>query len=364
MLMAQNTEWLTLLLDSLVTATQEPNGYPPEDLQQLLALFTAFARRETAPDRGGEDGEPRVSQVGDAVLRALDEVAAAERNPAASRWDEALSCWEQAAALLAGPAPGVGRPAAALDAAGSLAFWIATTGMVYCVLQLSLDPWADITGHSGEVVLRHLDALEARMIGAWGRDRYQFYTLLKLRYSRWAQYARRHGWVSEADVLTFLVRRTRMGTLAAYLRYGRRSLPAAAGPEPPSDVAAVVSAGTGWQERLGVLGRLSIDGFYYLAAGFGYRPGRLVWINALVVLICGLLYWAFGLLQTGPGAPVTDIVQAEYCSALAFMLAALGEVTPTGTLGQILIVLESTWGFLMISVVIATIVNRNTPAPA
>ena len=46
------------------------------------------------------------------------------------------------------------------------------------------------------------------------------------------------------------------------------------------------------------------------------------------------------------------------------MLAALGEVTPTGTLGQILIVLESTWGFLMISVVIATIVNRNTPAPA
>jgi len=56
-------------------------------------------------------------------------------------------------------------------------------------------------------------------------------------------------------------------------------------------------------------------------------------------------------------------LQAEYFSALVLMLAALGEIAPLGTLGQFLIVLESIWGFLMISVVIATVVNRNTSTP-
>jgi hypothetical protein len=168
-----------------------------------------------------------------------------------------------------------------------------------------------------------------------------------------------------------------MRTLAAYLRHGRRSVAA-----PPLDaparpaLTAAPSLWADWWDRLGVLGRLSVDLFYYSTARFGYRPARLVWINGLVVFGFGLLYWGLHLLvvpnvSADPAAPTSIVIpatfkgflQAEYFSALAFMLAALGEIVPAGTLGQFCIVLESIWGFLMISVVIATVVNRNTSSP-
>jgi hypothetical protein len=376
--MAERNEWLTLLLDSMVNAAENQPGYAREDLDQLLDQFTAFARGEIGGD--GPEAEGRVIRIGDAIVQALEEVAMAERNPASSRWDEALSCWQQAADELAAiyVAAEQEHSTPLADAAGSLELWINTVGEVYCVLRVSLDPWADISGHSGDVVIRQLDALEARILRYWQRNRYQFYSLLGRRYSRWAQFARRRGWVTEADALDFLVSRTRMRTLAAYLRYGRRSI---AAPPLPGETPAVATAPprsrlADWWDRAGVLGRLGIDRFYYFTARFGYRPARLIWINVLVVLGFGLLYWRLHLLQfpnpsPDPNAPANLVIpdtfkgflQAEYFSALAFMLAALGEITPIGTLGQFVIVLESIWGFLMISVVIATVVNRNTTSP-
>ena len=83
----------------------------------------------------------------------------------------------------------------------------------------------------------------------------------------------------------------------------------------------------------------------------------------MIILVWGLLYWAGNLVTPLNPDPLRGLLQAEYFSALAFMLAALGEITPTGTLGQFMIVLESGWGFLMISVVIATVVNRNSGGP-
>jgi hypothetical protein len=169
-----------------------------------------------------------------------------------------------------------------------------------------------------------------------------------------------------------------MRTLAAYLRYGRRSVaaPALPGETPRPAAYAAPSRWADWWDRVGVLGRLSIDVFYYFTARFGYRPARLVWINVLVVFAFGLVYWGLHLLlvpnlSPDPTAPASIVIpdtfigflQAEYFSALAFMLAALGEISPTGTLARFLVVLESMWGFLMISVVIATVVNHNTTSP-
>jgi hypothetical protein len=377
--MAERDEWLTLLLDSMVSAAQNQPGYTREDLDQLLDLFTAFARGEIGANGHSVEAEARVTRIGEAIAQALEEVALAERNPAASRWDEALACWRQAADELAAvyQAAEQGHSTPLSDAAGQLELWINTVGEIYGVLRVSLDPWADITGHSGDVVIRQLDALEARILRSWDRNRYQFYSLLGRRYSRWAQFARRRGWLTEADALDFLVNRTRMRTLAAYLRHGRRSVAA-----PPLDaparpaLTAAPSLWADWWDRLGVLGRLSVDLFYYSTARFGYRPARLVWINGLVVFGFGLLYWGLHLLvvpnvSADPAAPTSIVIpttfkgflQAEYFSALAFMLAALGEIVPAGTLGQFCIVLESIWGFLMISVVIATVVNRNTSSP-
>jgi hypothetical protein len=165
-----------------------------------------------------------------------------------------------------------------------------------------------------------------------------------------------------------------MRTRAAYLRHGRRSIaaPPLPGETPTAPTSAVLSRWADWWDRAGVLGRLGIDRFYYFTARFGYRPARLVWINVLVVFAFGLLYWGLNLLLVpDPGTsnmvPISmssrGFLQGQYFSALAFMLAALGEITPRGTLGEMAIVLESIWGFLMISVVIATVVNRNTSSP-
>jgi hypothetical protein len=378
--MAERNEWLTLLLDSMVSAAQNQPGYAREDLDQFLDQFTVFARGEIGANGHSVEAEGRVIRIGEAIVQALEEVAMAERNPASSRWDEALACWRQAADELAAiyVAAEQEHSTPLAGAAGSLELWINTVGEIYCVLRVSLDPWADITGHSGDVVIRQLDALERRILRYWQRNRYQFYSLLGRRYSRWAQFARRRGWVTEADALDFLVSRTRMRTLAAYLRHGRRSIaaPPLPGETPTAPTSAALSRWADWWDRAGVLGRLGIDGFYYSTAGFGYRPARLVWINLLVVFGFGLLYWGLHLLQfpnpsPDPTAPANVVIpdtfkgflQAEYFSALAFMLAALGEITPVGTLGQFVIVLESIWGFLMISVVIATVVNRNTTSP-
>jgi hypothetical protein len=376
MAMAERNEWLTLLLDSMVSAAQNQPGYPRDDLDQLLDLFTAFARGEIGAKEHGVEAETRVTRIGEAMVQALEEVAMAERNPASSRWDEALDCWRQAAEELAAiyVAAEQAHSTPLADAAGSLELWINTVGEVYCVLRVSLDPWADITGHSGDVVIRQLDALEKRILHYWQRNRYQFYSLLGRRYSRWAQYARRHGWGNEADALDFLVSRTRMRTTAAYLRYGRRSIaaPLMPGDTPRPTLHTAPSRWAEWWDRVGVLGRLGIDRFYYFTARFGYRPARLVWINVLVVFAFGLLYWGLNLLLVpDPGTsgmvPILSssrgFEQAEYFSALAFMLAALGEISPRGPLGELAIVLESIWGFLMISVVIATVVNRNSSSP-
>src|SRR4051812_31298071 len=112
---SETNEWLNPLLETLVQAAYGPQGhaipaggaaghtrlgYSHEDLDQLLDLFIAFAQRETAAD-GPTDGAGAVVQVGEAIMRALDEAATAEHAPphsaASSRWDEALVYWEQAA---------------------------------------------------------------------------------------------------------------------------------------------------------------------------------------------------------------------------------------------------------------------------
>jgi hypothetical protein len=88
-------------------------------------------------------------------------------------------------------------------------------------------------------------------------------------------------------------------------------------------------------------------------------------VNGVVIVAFAALYWQFSLLcVAGTGAPGAarcqglSFPQSLYFSALAFFLAAMGEHIPRPLWGQVLLVLESVWGFLNVSVVIATIINR------
>jgi hypothetical protein len=127
-------------------------------------------------------------------------------------------------------------------------------------------------------------------------------------------------------------------------------------------------AGRPLWDRSAVLGRLLLDRFYWLTAGFGYRPLRAVLINSAVVTAFALVYWQFHLLCVFYTAGVTpaqqcqevSFLQSLYFSALAFFLAAMGEILPRPLWGQALLVLESIWGFLNVSVIIAVIINRQS----
>ena len=90
-------------------------------------------------------------------------------------------------------------------------------------------------------------------------------------------------------------------------------------------------------------------------------------VNSVVVLGFAWVYWQFHLLcvfYTNGGQVATpqcqdvSFPQSLYFSALAFFLAAMGEILPRPLWGQALLVLQSIWGFLNVSVVIAIVINR------
>lgn len=251
--------------------------------------------------------------------------------------------------------------------------WLITQPELYCKLHLIhlglalRDPTdldsdedteiIDFTGHVGEEIVRQAGLAEATVLDLWQTDRYRLYRALYTNFYRLRTYTDERGWVEESDALDYMMRLARMHGLHYHL-WAPRSQPR--------------THPAGWQapprwERLAVLGRLLLDRFYWLTAGFGYRPLRALLVNAVVITGCALLFWYFNLLcvfttggmaaQIGVCQPVS-FGQSLYFSTLAFLLAAMGEIIPRPPWGQILLVLESVWGFLNISVVIAVILNR------
>ncbi|MDQ2809335.1 MAG: hypothetical protein M3Z04_20875 [Chloroflexota bacterium] len=252
--------------------------------------------------------------------------------------------------------------------------WLVAQAELYCKLQLLHQGLAlrdpddldddndtemfDFTAHVGEEWLRQLDGAERAALSGWRSDRYRFYRTLYTDLTRLRGYTTARGWVEESDALNYMLRRARMRGLTHYV-FGRGSHQHH---QPPP----------GWQrtrrfDRLSALGRLLLDRFYWLTAGFGYRPLRVLLVNSVVVLAFAWVYWYFQLLcvfYTSGGQAATAECQAVsfpqslYFSALAFFLAAMGEILPRPLWGQALLVLQSIWGFLNVSVVVAIVINR------
>ncbi len=313
----------------------------------------------------------------------VTQIAAAERSVGGREWVLALraaqNCRPPVSELLEQArllhAQGYIHPDPVLTSQGVWA-WLVTQAELYCKLQLIHQGLAlrdpedldddddtemfDFTAHIGEEWLRQLNTAERTALRGWQYDRYRLYRTLYTDFSRLRSYTVTRGWAEESDALDYMMRRARMRGLTQYV-LGRGTHQH---DKPPP----------GWQrsgryDRLGALGRLLLDRFYWLTAGFGYRPFRVLLVNSVVVLAFALVYWHYHLLcvfytdggrTAAPQCQDVSLPQSLYFSALAFFLAAMGEILPRPLWGQALLVLESIWGFLNVSVVIAIVINRQT----
>ncbi|HMA36366.1 MAG TPA: hypothetical protein VKY74_18060, partial [Chloroflexia bacterium] len=331
-------------------------------------------------DRLRASGVPaaQIAPVAAALDALLAAIVAAEAQVPIQGWVAALRAAQQCrplvrALLAAGRAapPGHGH-ADPVFVSQALWVWLLTEAELYCKVQIIHQGLAlrdidqldedndaeliDFTGHVGEELTRQIAAAEREVLAVWPGDRYRLYRLLHTSLHRLCNYTRGRGWIEEAGAFKYRMHLAHMYGLHYYVWSWH-----APGPRESRRL----------RDRVGdwvaALGRLLIDRFYWLVAGFGYRPLRALVINSLVVTAFAALYWQLNLLcvfYTAGGTvsaqqcqPVS-FPQALYFSALAFFLAAMGEVLPRPLLGQALLVLESIWGFLNVSVVIAVILSR------
>jgi hypothetical protein len=316
-----------------------------------------------------------VDPLDTALAGVLDKIQAAEYGVHGREWAQALRAAQNCRPLI----QAAQTQAAALKrtrpdpvvVSESIWIWLVTQAELYCKLHLIHQGLAlrdpddtdddddtemfDFTGHIGEEWVRQARLAEHAAVRGRDSDGYRLYRILYTNFSRLREYTRARGWVEESDGLAYMMRCARMRGLTFYV-FSRHS--GHHHKSPP-----------GWYrsgrwDRVSAFGRLMLDRFYWLVAGFGYRPLRALVVNGLVILAFALIYWQFNLVcvaGTAGGAARCQglsLPQSLYFSALAFFLAAMGEHIPRPLWGQALLVLESVWGFLNVSVVIATIINR------
>lgn len=99
---------------------------------------------------------------------------------------------------------------------------------------------------------------------------------------------------------------------------------------------------------------------YWLTAGFGYRPFRVVLCSVVLVLIFGVVYWAAGGVMDSEEEPVADFSSAAYFSGSTFLTINYGDLLPARHVRWVT-VLEGLVGLTMTSffvVVLANVLRR------
>ncbi len=97
---------------------------------------------------------------------------------------------------------------------------------------------------------------------------------------------------------------------------------------------------------------------YWLAAGFGFRPRRVIASAVAVVIVFGLLYWATGgAVTSGPDPRPADFWESMYFSGITFATVGYGDFVPA-PLMRLAALIEGALGVLTMGFFVVVLSNR------
>lgn len=93
---------------------------------------------------------------------------------------------------------------------------------------------------------------------------------------------------------------------------------------------------------------------------YGESPQRVLTSGALTILTCGLLYHRFDLIERATSAEPVTLFDGLYFSALTFTTLGYGDFNPAGPAGQVLAVVETSLGVVLLAILVFVFGRRAT----
>ncbi len=97
-----------------------------------------------------------------------------------------------------------------------------------------------------------------------------------------------------------------------------------------------------------------------LVARYGESPWRVLGTGALIVLVWGVAYRAFDLIERQDGGADPTLLDSIYFSSLTFTTLGYGDFRPRNTVGQVLAVSETAFGVILLAILVFVFGRRAT----
>jgi uncharacterized protein YjbI with pentapeptide repeats len=97
-----------------------------------------------------------------------------------------------------------------------------------------------------------------------------------------------------------------------------------------------------------------------VVARYGESPTRVLGTGAVTVLVCALVYSAFGLIEHGDTGEKATLFESFYFSALTFTTLGYGDFNPVTVAGRILAVVETSVGVVVLAILVFVFGRRAT----
>jgi Uncharacterized low-complexity proteins len=97
-----------------------------------------------------------------------------------------------------------------------------------------------------------------------------------------------------------------------------------------------------------------------LVARYGESPSRVLETGVVTVLVCGLAYDAFDLLEHADSEGTVTLFESLYFSGLTFTTLGYGDFTPANSTGQVLAVAEALTGVILLAILVFVFGRRAT----
>jgi uncharacterized protein YjbI with pentapeptide repeats len=97
-----------------------------------------------------------------------------------------------------------------------------------------------------------------------------------------------------------------------------------------------------------------------VVARYGESPWRVLGTGAVIVLLWGVLYWAFDLVERADSGGDPTLLETVYFSSLTFTTLGYGDFNPATSAGRYLAVSETTLGVVLLAILVFVFGRRAT----